>query len=203
MYAFVNDGTVEAVLAVLPPSTGTVSGFDLAPPEVHAAAGYFPLVENRPPYDPLTEELAGPEFVIEETKVVAVYMVRPRDPQSLAGHLLAAVADHRFRHETAGITVSGMRIDTDRDAQAKLTGAALSAMRNPAYSVRWKGSGGLWGTLDAPTVLAMADAVRDHVQSCYDAEALHAEAIAVMATSGDLAGLAHYDITTGWPLTGE
>ena len=54
-------------------------------------------------------------------------------------------------------------------SQSLITGAALSATRNPDYTVRWKTQDGPV-TLDADQLGAAADAVRDHVQACFDRE---------------------------------
>jgi hypothetical protein len=47
---------------------------------------------------------------------------------------------------------------------------ALKAMQDSEYSCRWKGVGGFI-ELTAPQILAIADDVRSHVQSCFDREA--------------------------------
>lgn len=91
--------------------------------------------------------------------------------------LVAAIAARRWEAETAGITVNGMAIDTGRDSQALITGAAVSAMLDPAYSVRWKTPAGFID-LVGEQIIAMATAVRAHVQACFDREAELLEALA-------------------------
>jgi len=49
-------------------------------------------------------------------------------------------------------------------------GAALKAMQDSTYSCRWKTESG-FVELTAPQILAIADAVRAHVQACFDREA--------------------------------
>ena len=78
----------------------------------------------------------------------------------------AEIAAARFEAETAGID----GIKTDRESQALITGAALKAMQDSTYSCRWKTESG-FVELTAPQILAIADAVRAHVQSCFDREA--------------------------------
>ncbi|MFN4131277.1 MAG: DUF4376 domain-containing protein, partial [Paracoccaceae bacterium] len=53
---------------------------------------------------------------------------------------------------------------------ARITGAALQAVLDPAVTIRWKTPDG-YVDLDAPTILALAQAVRAHVQACFDREA--------------------------------
>ncbi|MCM0018440.1 MAG: DUF4376 domain-containing protein [Tagaea sp.] len=104
---------------------------------------------------------------------------------------LAALAALRYARETAGI--GGFR--TDRESQALLTGAALAATLDAAYTVDWKGDGG-WITLNAAQLLDAAQAVRAHVQACFSAERAHAEAIEALTT---VAAVTAYDFSTGWP----
>ena len=82
----------------------------------------------------------------------------------------AEIAAARYAAEVAGVTVGGFTARTDRESQALITGAALKAMQDAAYSCTWKAESG-FVTLNAATVLAVADAVRTHVQTCFDAEA--------------------------------
>ena len=72
----------------------------------------------------------------------------------------------RYGAERRG--VNGLR--TDRESQSMITGAALKAMQDDTYSCRWKTEAG-FVELTAPQILAIADAVRAHVQSCFDHEA--------------------------------
>lgn len=81
-----------------------------------------------------------------------------------------AMAEERFKRETAGIEIFNMRIDTGRESQALITGAAMAAMLDSAYICKWKTHVG-FVTLDATQILALASEVRAHVQDCFDREA--------------------------------
>lgn len=95
---------------------------------------------------------------------VAAHVAPPKiDP-------LIAIAARRYEAETSGTAVEGMPVNTERDSQALLTGAALQAMLDPAYTVRWKTEGG-FVDLDAQQIIGLASAVRAHVQACFDREA--------------------------------
>lgn len=100
----------------------------------------------------------------------------PEAPTPSQAEQLAAIAAKRFTVETGGITVQGLPIDTSRDSQNLITGAALAADRDPAYSVKWKTAGG-FVELSATQLLALADAVRKHVQACFNREADLADAV--------------------------
>ena len=93
----------------------------------------------------------------------------------------AEIAAARWEAETAGID----GIKTDRESQALITGAALKAMQDSGYSCRWKTESG-FVELTAPQILAIADAVRAHVQGCFDHEAELCGLIDKAKTPGDL-----------------
>lgn len=80
------------------------------------------------------------------------------------------IAAARYEQETGGVTVAGVTVRTDRESQALITGAALKAMQDAEYVCRWKTVGG-FVELNALQILGVADAVREHVQSCFDREA--------------------------------
>ncbi|MCP1651804.1 DUF4376 domain-containing protein [Pseudomonas nitroreducens] len=82
----------------------------------------------------------------------------------------ALIADRRYQAETAGITVNGMHLPTDRDSQALVTGAALAAVIDSNYHCQWKTAEGFID-LDAQQIIAIASAMRAHVQACFDREA--------------------------------
>ena len=81
----------------------------------------------------------------------------------------AEIAAARYEAEIAGVTVNGVTIDTGRDSQALITGAALAAVIDENYSLNWKTSAGFIH-LTAPEIIAVAQAVRAHVQACFDRE---------------------------------
>lgn len=81
----------------------------------------------------------------------------------------AEIAAVRYAAEIAGTTVNSVTIDTGRDSQALITGAALAAVIDGEYSLNWKTPTGFIH-LTAPEIIAVAQAVRAHVQSCFDRE---------------------------------
>ena len=80
------------------------------------------------------------------------------------------IAAARWEEETGGTAVQGMTVDTGRESQALITGAALQATLDNTYSCKWKTTGG-FVELSAAQIIAVAVAVRQHVQSCFDREA--------------------------------
>ncbi|WP_018264309.1 DUF4376 domain-containing protein [Methylosinus sp. LW4] len=109
---------------------------------------------------------------------------------------LAAVAARRWRAETAGTSVNGMRIFTDETTQAKLTAAVVASVLNNNYAVNWKLADGGFVMLDHAALIAVAQGVRAHVQSCFDREA---QLVAAILAAQDSAALASIDIDSAWP----
>lgn len=83
---------------------------------------------------------------------------------------VSSIAARRWQAETGGIDVAGMHIETDDRSKALITGSAIKAMRSAAYTLNWKTPEGFI-QIPAEQVLAMADAVSDHVQACFNREA--------------------------------
>lgn len=83
---------------------------------------------------------------------------------------LAALAAYRYEVENAGITIDSIQIGTDQGTRANLTVAYIKAKENPDYTVQWKTDGGFM-PLNAATIVAVADAVAEHVQKAFAVEA--------------------------------
>lgn len=108
---------------------------------------------------------------------------------------LAELANLRWRRETGGLTLNGVTVATDEKSQSKLHAARTRAKENANYTVNWKTVGG-FATLDATQIIAIADAVGDHVRECFDNEATHA---ILIGTYDDVQGVIEHDLSTGWP----
>ncbi|HCJ29400.1 MAG TPA: hypothetical protein DHV63_08915 [Pseudomonas sp.] len=105
--------------------------------------------------------------------------------------LIASIAARRWQAETGGIDVAGMHIETDDRSKALITGSAIKAMRSAAYTLNWKTPEGFI-QIPAEQVLAMADAVSDHVQACFNREAELLEALEAGTFTPDM-------LEEGWP----
>jgi hypothetical protein len=85
--------------------------------------------------------------------------------------LIAHLADFRFEYEVSGVNYDGMEIATDRESQSKVLAARVAATVDPTYSLMWKAKNGFF-SLDAVAILAMSDAVGDHVRNAFTAEGI-------------------------------
>ncbi len=116
-----------------------------------------------------------------------IFTAKPKAPIDHA----AQVASRRYQHETAGISVDGVSIDTNRDSQALITAAALSAVMDPTYLCVWKALSGPV-TLTAAQIINIATAIRAHVQACFDRECQLLTALAEGTYTADM-------LDHGWP----
>ncbi|ADE57225.1 DUF4376 domain-containing protein [Aminobacterium colombiense] len=122
------------------------------------------------------DEITGYEITDATEEDVLLFM-RPKK--------LLEIASARWAEETAGISVNGLKIKTDRESQAMITGAALQEIDDPTYSCQWKTEGG-FVTLVADEIKAVAKAVRAHVQACFDKEAVLIAQVEAVTTEEEL-----------------
>jgi hypothetical protein len=104
---------------------------------------------------------------------------------------LSLIAARRYQAEIGGIELAGLPIATDDRSKLLINGAALRASREPGYTLRWKTGDGFID-LSGAQVLAMADAVADHVQRCFDREAELLTAVADGSITAEM-------LEQGWP----
>ena len=82
-YALVSNGQVEKVGL---PTTSTlsdgrtVSGFNLFDPSILILEGWFPIEENKPIFNELTEHLSFLNYEVQSNKVISHYMVSVNPP---------------------------------------------------------------------------------------------------------------------------
>lgn len=95
----------------------------------------------------------------------------------IAEQWTAQIAARRYTAETSGTTIDGMPIDTGRDSQGLITGAAVQAIIDPTYSLHWKTSAG-FVELTGQQILGVASMVRAYVQSCFNREASLLDSVA-------------------------
>ena len=91
------------------------------------------------------------------------------EPPKTEEQIKADIAARRYEAEVGGIVVREVFVDTDRDSQALITGAAVSAMLDSTYVCRWKTPDG-FVSFSSTALISIAQQVRAHVQSCFDRE---------------------------------
>ena len=105
-----------------------------------------------------------------ETERDAVASEITTHPPTVA-EMLSQLKSARDAAIARGIEVEGLHVQTDDLSQSRLTAAALATRLDPGATVRWKTASGAFVVLSAAQIIAIALAVRSHVQSCFDREA--------------------------------
>jgi len=102
-------------------------------------------------------------------------------------------AQTRFLHETHGIAIEGLNIETTRDSQALIASTGLSAILDPEYRCNFKTLNG-FVEIGAEQILAIAKAVRSHVQACFDRELDLLRAVEAGTYKDEM-------LAVGWPVS--
>lgn len=95
---------------------------------------------------------------------------------------LDEIAAWRFQRETGGVLLNGVRIRTDRESQATITGAMASLQGGFVTSIDWKAANDVWVQLSFAEMTAIAQAVSSHVQLSFSMERQLAEQVAAATT---------------------
>jgi len=142
-----------------------------------------------------TKKVDGQTVEITQDEYDAMFPVPTLDEQKAAK--LAALAYKRWQVATGGITVESLSVPTDDTTQLKATAAYVKATKDSDFSISsWKLPDGTFMALDNATIIAIGDAITDHIEACFDNEATLTTAINAAA---DQTALNAVDITSGWP----
>lgn len=119
------------------------------------------------------------------------WVVLDSAPPSPSPDWPALIAARRFQVETGGVTVQGIPVNTERESQALLTGAAFAASLDPDYRIKWKATTG-FVELSGAQVIGLASQVRAFVQTCFNREAELLGAVADGSITAEM-------LEEGWP----
>lgn len=116
--------------------------------------------------------------------------VQPAPGEYSNEQLKAYNDDARWRKEQSGITLStGMPIETNDRAQAKISGAMLAAKYpptptkaqpgggGPAFTTKWHAADGTFWPLDTPGIVAMSGELQLYIDECFEASSAVSDAI--------------------------
>lgn len=117
----------------------------------------------------LTPELMQQIEQVEDT--VQAGMVR--DAQGVFAfapqNLPEILKQHRKTRQLGGVTFGGVTVETDLETRNSLVGARIQADADASYTVEWKTPNG-FVTLNAVQIVAITNAVADHIQKCFSTE---------------------------------
>lgn len=94
----------------------------------------------------------------------------PETLQTKKAKKAAEIAEWRYAKETKGIQIAGVKVRTDRESQATISGAYSSLRDGLIQSVDWKAANGTFVTLTLQEITAIAQAVAQHVQGSFTRE---------------------------------
>lgn len=107
----------------------------------------------------------------------------------------AAATEERWRRETRGIELNGLRVRITINDQNRLSGVQSAIELGGFDTVDFKAANG-WVQLGVTELQGIAQAISLHVQACFSAERAHHEVIDQLDSP---ALIAAYDLTQGWP----
>lgn len=82
--------------------------------------------------------------------------------------LLEYAQYRRAQRELAGININGMLVATDDRSKIMISGARQAAVSDPDFVTPWVLADGSHTMLDAPTIIAVSDAVLNHVSWVFE-----------------------------------
>ena len=109
---------------------------------------------------------AFPEFA-PPTKEVPAREAAPEQAVDPRQALMLYAADKRWQKETGGFEFIGLHIATDDRSKIMIAGAREAAKTNPDFTTPWVTSTGEIAVLDAAAIIAISDAVGEHVNSVF------------------------------------
>ena len=149
-----------------------------------------PLPERSTPTKPM--KLTGSQVARWTGSGWEKLAAAPEAEPALAPDWPALIAARRWQVETGGTTVEGIQVNTDRDSQALMTGAAFAASLDPEYQIKWKAATG-FVDLSAQQIIGVASAVRAFVQACFNREAELLDAVVDGSITAEM-------LEEGWPV---
>lgn len=95
-------------------------------------------------------------------------------------------SERRYDYEVGGTSVGGLAVRTDRFTVDRIYQARVLAKEDAAFTTDWKLGDGTFLTLDAPTIIAIGDAVTAHLRDAFTKEKVVNESIDAATTIAEL-----------------
>ena len=130
------------------------------------------------------------------TYIDGEFELTPYGVEKMQKYLIGQVDIISAKFEFGNIDFNDSVINTSKDSQARINGAYSAVLINPDRIIDFKNTDGSWSQIDATTMTAIAEAVTNHVQSCFSNEKILCGLIKERTT---YRGLMEIDLTFGWP----
>lgn len=95
-------------------------------------------------------------------------------------------SEKRYDYEVGGTSVGGLAVRTDRFTVDRIYQARVLAKEDATFTTDWKLGDGTFLTLDAPTIIAIGDAVTAHLKDAFTREKVANESIDAATTIAEL-----------------
>jgi hypothetical protein len=92
---------------------------------------------------------------------------QPGVGQYTPAQLIAYASSVRYNKEIGGIIFSGIPVATDDRSKLMVTGGRIAANSDTGWTTIWQGSDGNSYQLNATEMIAISNAVQDHVSGCF------------------------------------
>lgn len=218
----VSTHTLEQTVEVMKPVTRNVAGEpvtsdepfnvrlrDMTPVE-RKALGYYDIVngEEEPNQEFMWQGAEAHTFDAQAEVVNRTWPGKSYKPLAeLQEKLLAKIAERRWQHETGGVVINGMPVDTSDRSKTLIVGKYRKAEKSaPGATFTWKTNAGPV-QITAATMIAIGDAIEDFIQDCFDREAVLIPAANALTEPADVVAAitapstSLVNWTAGWPST--
>ena len=147
-----------------------VGAFHTLTDEQRAKHGWYVFDPTNYHYDPKTQNRFGAfNLRVEGIYLKCDYVIQDKTLDTVKDEVRQAVAAYRYDKEVGGIEFGEAIVATDRGSQSMLNAAVSRAKEDSTFTVDWKTRSG-FVTLDAPSLIALGNAVSNHVEQCFSAE---------------------------------
>lgn len=119
---------------------------------------------------------------------------------------LEALRQRKWQAKESGITVNGIKINTDSKGQETISGALLNVLIDPTFKARWKSAAvkpdgtAVWVELGKAEIMALAGALTEHTEGCFAVEEAKQAEIAALESAEAVTEWLESRLDAGWPL---
>lgn len=128
------------------------------------------------------------------------------DPvQQAKSAALEALRQRKWQAKESGISVNGIKIDTDSKGQEAISGAVLNVLIDPTFKARWKTAAlnpdgtAVWVELGKAEIMGIAGALTAHTEACFVVEEAKQQEISALKSATAISEWLEADLDKGWP----
>lgn len=144
---------------------------DILPLAIDADTKIVKAEVTKDSFDPMTQGLSGPHYIIEQDRVIAEYRATDMPIESARQKFKDQAADERYKKEIAGAkaTIQEIEVTIDTNRGARDIFVQKYLLMNDTETVGWKFPEA-WLNLTKAELGQVVQAGAQHVQGCFDWE---------------------------------